>query len=79
MQATGDQAYMQDAQDFYQIHLYSEPNGNINDALLVFDWSDYFWAGNVLLAQLTDEQTYHEQTQTFLTKWVCGTGGVRCR
>ena len=43
---------------------------------LTYDWSSYYWAGNVLLAELTDGGTFHQQSQHFLKMWVCGSGGV---
>ena len=45
-------------------------------ATLTYDWSSYYWAGNVLLAELTDGGTFHQQSQHFLKMWVCGSGGV---
>ena len=43
---------------------------------LTYDWSSYYWAGNVLLAELTDGGTFHQQSQHFMKMWVCGSGGV---
>lgn len=74
MQATGDKNYLEDATDFYQLHIYNE--GAI-DAQVIFNWVTYYWGVNVLLAQTTNENTFHEATQSFLQKWVCAIEGVR--
>ena len=73
LQATGDANYLNDANDFYQLHIYNE---GTEDALVIFNWASYFWALNVLMAQTTDENTFHEATQGFLQKWVCAIDGV---
>ena len=73
LQATGDANYLNDANDFYQLHIYNE---GTEDALVIFNWASYFWALNVLMAQTTDEDTFHEATQGFLQKWVCAIDGV---
>ena len=44
---------------------------------MVYDWSSYYWASCVLLAQLTDGGTYHERSQHFMQMWVCGINQVR--
>ncbi|KAK9842280.1 hypothetical protein WJX81_004432 [Elliptochloris bilobata] len=66
--ATGDGAYLDDATTFYVAHLYDETGSE----RLVFDWTSYYWASCVLLAQLTDGGTYHERSQHFMRMWVCG-------
>lgn len=43
----------------------------------VYDWSSYYWASCVLLAQLTDGGTYHERSQHFMKMWVCGIDKAR--
>ena len=73
LQATGDQNYLIDAQDFYQLHVYNE---GIKDQTVIFNWQNYFWGVNVLLAQTTNQDTFHEATQGFLQKWVCAINGV---
>jgi hypothetical protein len=45
-------------------------------AALVYDWSSYYWASNVLLAELTNGGTFHERSQFFMQQWVCGTPKV---
>jgi hypothetical protein len=39
---------------------------------MLYTWNDYYWASNVLLAELTDGGTFHQQTQYFLQQWICG-------
>ena len=73
MQATGDSAYLQDANDFYILHLYSETGG---PTTLAVDWSEYFWSSNVLLASLTDGPAFHQRTQYFFRQWICSYGQV---
>ena len=73
MQATGDQNYLTDATDFYQLHIYNE---GTQDQYAIFNWASYFWGVNVLLAQTTNLDTFHEATQGFLQKWVCAINGV---
>ncbi len=43
---------------------------------LVYDWTSYYWASTVLLAELTDGGTYHERAQYFMRMWVCGINQV---
>ena len=43
---------------------------------LVYDWTSYYWASTVLLAELTDGGTYHERSQYFMRMWVCGINQV---
>lgn len=38
----------------------------------LFTWNKYYWAANVLLAEVTDGGTFHQQAQNFLAQWVCG-------
>ena len=71
-QATGDRAYLDDANDFYTVHLYQEPSYKG----LAVDWSEYFWSANVLLATLTDGGTFHNQVQYLMRQWICGYGQV---
>lgn len=73
-QATGDSAYLSDANDFYILHLYQETSGPTS---LAVDWSEYFWSANILLATLTDGSTFHQRAQYFMRQWVCGYGQVR--
>ena len=73
LQATGDRNYLEDAEDFYQMHRYNE--GSL-DAKNIFNWVTYYWGLNVLLAQTTNENAYHETSQTFLRNWVCAINGV---
>ena len=39
---------------------------------VLYTWDDYYWASNVLLAELTDGGTFHQQAQYFLQQWICG-------
>ena len=39
---------------------------------MLYTWDDYYWASNVLLAELTDGGTFHQQAQYFLAQWICG-------
>ena len=39
---------------------------------MLYTWDQYYWAANVLLAELTDGGTFHERAQFFLQQWVCG-------
>lgn len=39
---------------------------------MLYTWDDYYWASNVLLAELIDGGTFHERSQYFLKQWVCG-------
>jgi hypothetical protein len=45
------QAYLQDAQNFYIAHVYQETSSE----LILYNWDNMYWAGNVFMAQLTDE------------------------
>lgn len=38
----------------------------------MYNWNNYYWAANVLLAEVTDGGTFHQQAQSFLANWVCG-------
>ena len=38
----------------------------------LFNWNKYYWAANVLLAEVTDGGTFHQQAQSFLAQWICG-------
>lgn len=40
----------------------------------LFTWNDYYWASNVLLAEVTDGGTFHQQAQHFMQQWICGFG-----
>lgn len=39
---------------------------------MLYTWNDYYWASNVLLAELTDGGTFHERSQYFMKQWLCG-------
>jgi hypothetical protein len=41
---------------------------------LLYTWDQYYWAANVLLAELTDGGTFHERAQFFMQQWLCGYG-----
>ena len=38
----------------------------------LFNWNKYYWGANVLLAEVTDGGTFHQQAQNFLAQWICG-------
>ena len=73
LQATGDDSYLSDMNDFYTLHLYGEGSSTS----MLYDWSDYFWASNTLLATLTGQSSYHSRMQYFMRQWVCGYSQVR--
>ena len=73
VQATGDSAYLQDANDFYILHAYSESGG---PASLAVDWSEYYYYSNVMLASLTDGPAFHQRSQYFFRQWICSYGQV---
>ncbi|KAL3147605.1 hypothetical protein ABBQ38_014657 [Trebouxia sp. C0009 RCD-2024] len=72
--ASGDNAYLQDAEAFYVKHLYDADTSVMYQYR--YDWMDQFWAANILLATLTDGGTFHSQAQSFLKFWICGTDRV---
>ena len=38
----------------------------------VYDWSDYFYASNTLLATITNLDSFHGRMQLMLRQWICG-------
>ena len=38
----------------------------------VYDWSDYYWASNTLLATITNLDGFHGRMQLMLRQWICG-------
>ena len=64
---------------YYSLHLDKEDD---LDTQLLTDWDNLYWASNVLLANLTSAKlptesgSFHQATQDFLKKWVCGSGGT---
>lgn len=38
----------------------------------LYNWDKYYWASNVLLAEVTDGGTFHQQAMNFLQMWICG-------
>ena len=69
----GDSSYYTNVNVYYQLHNNLE---NDNDDELITDWDNLFWASNVLLANITDSGAFHQASQSFLQKWVCGSGGT---
>ena len=53
------QAYLQDAQNFYIAHVYQESSSQ----LILYNWDNMYWAGNVFMAQLTDEGAQERSRQ----------------
>ena len=41
---------------------------------MLYTWDQYYYASNVLLAELTDGGTFHERAQFFMQQWICGYG-----
>ena len=41
------------------------------------DWDNLIWPATVLMANLTDDSTFHNQQQTFLAKWLCTTSNIQ--
>jgi hypothetical protein len=69
--ATGDPAYSQDAYRWFNLHLNSEEATADRDWLV--DWDNLIWPASVLMAELTDDMTFHSRVQDFLQKWLCTT------
>ena len=42
----------------------------------IYDWSDYYWASNALLATITNLDGFHGRMQLMLRQWICGYGEV---
>ena len=76
VQATNDEAYLVDAQDFFMLH-YTMESATLTE--YIYDWSDYFWAGNTLLVTLQNSDTFHGRMQLLMRQWVCGYNNVRLR
>ena len=54
------QVYLDDVNKFYAEHLTYEGGSDQN---LVTDWDHMWWAANVLLAEATDQGTFHQAVQ----------------
>ncbi|CAL5228455.1 g11593 [Coccomyxa viridis] len=70
--ATGDRVYLDDVNKFYAEHITYEGGSDQN---LVTDWDHMWWAANVLLAEATDQGTFHQAVQGMLKQWICATTG----
>ena len=58
------QAYLDDVNRYYGEHLIYEGDSDQN---LVTSWNHMWWAANVLLAEATDQGTFHQATQVHST------------
>ena len=63
------QGYLDDVNRYYGEHLTYEGDSDQN---LVTSWNHMWWAANVLLAEATDQGTFHQATQ------VCSTTPAAC-
>jgi len=54
------QAYLDDVNKYYAAHMTYEGDTDQN---LVTDWDHMWWAANVLLAEATDQGTFHQAVQ----------------
>ena len=54
------QAYLDDVNKYYGEHMTYEGD---SDQDLVTSWDHMWWAANVLLAEATDQGTFHQATQ----------------
>ena len=54
------QGYLDDVNRYYGEHLTYEGDSDQN---LVTSWNHMWWAANVLLAEATDQGTFHQATQ----------------
>ena len=54
------QVYLDDVNKFYAEHITYEGGSDQN---LVTDWDHMWWAANVLLAEATDQGTFHQAVQ----------------
>ena len=63
------QGYLDDVNRYYGEHLTYEGDSDQN---LVTSWNHMWWAANVLLAEATDQGTFHQATQ------VCSTMPAAC-
>lgn len=54
------QAFLADVNKYYGEHMTYEA---ASDDGLITDWNHMWWAANVLLAEATDQGTFHQTTQ----------------
>ena len=54
------QVYLDDVNKFYAEHMTYEGDSDQN---LVTNWNHMWWAANVLLAEITDQGTFHQAVQ----------------
>ena len=59
--ATGDTAYLEDAETFFSAYQYS-PESIFAEDLLV-DWNNNYFNSALMLAQITDREQYHYVVQ----------------
>lgn len=71
--ATGEKAYLDKAQQIYSQNLL---NKNLT---WTHAWDDKTYGAGILLAQITGEQVYKNQVETWLNYWSIGSNGGRVR
>ncbi len=62
------QVYLDDVNKFYAEHITYEGDSDQN---LVTDWDHMWWAANVLLAEATDQGTFHQAVQVSCPAATC--------
>ncbi len=75
-QATQDQSYLENAINAYD-DLNTEPQSDIKSYRWTHAWDDKGYGSYVLLAKLTDDATYREDTERWLDYWTTGYEGQR--
>ena len=68
----GNPSYLGDAQKFWLQHLVQEARTGLaaTKAYYTYSWDNSFWGASVLLANITDQQQYHDAARLFLRTWI---------
>lgn len=67
--ATKNNDYLMELYDHYSNHLDIE--SEVSDFKKAYDWDNVFYATNVLMAQESSTQTFHDMSEDFLKNWIC--------
>jgi len=67
--ATKNNDYLMELYDHYSSHLDRE--SEVSDFKKAYDWDNVFYATNVLMAQESSTQTFHDMSEDFLKNWIC--------
>ncbi|KAL3150937.1 hypothetical protein ABBQ32_000684 [Trebouxia sp. C0010 RCD-2024] len=70
--ATGDPAYLSDAYRWYNQHYVSTET--VSDKQYISDWNQLIYPASLLLANITDDNTFHYSVQLYLRNWLCTSG-----